>query len=116
MIEHLTFTGWSGPIDGWSMPILVVLALAWFLWLACLVDALIRDQFRNATQLVWVLVLLLAIPPFGALIYLVLGPGKDNGPAPPPRLTDTQEAEARRLEAEFQARERRKVFGEGGAT
>ncbi len=94
-------------------PVLVILGLVWLLWLGCLIDALIRKQFRHATQVVWVLVLLLAIPPLSALIYLSLGPGNDKPePAPLRHLTDAEMAEARRREDEFQAKERRRVFGD----
>ena len=51
----------------------VVLALA-ALWLMSLVDVLTKpDHYRNGTQLIWVLVLLLS-GPVGAVLYQWLGP------------------------------------------
>jgi hypothetical protein len=64
-----------------------LLALA-VLWLVSLVDVLTTpDGYRNGTQLIWVLVLLLS-GPVGAVLYQCLGPDRvhldpDREPLPP---------------------------------
>ncbi|MHB1928539.1 MAG: PLDc N-terminal domain-containing protein [Acidimicrobiales bacterium] len=54
-------------------------------WLACLVAVLVNpDRYRNGTQLIWVLVVLLA-GPLGGLLYLLLGrAGRRVDREPPP--------------------------------
>jgi len=58
---------------GWVVVIIIV-ALLSVLWLTSMVSVLTNpDRYRNGSQLVWVLVLLLA-GPVGAILYQCLGP------------------------------------------
>jgi len=54
------------------------------LWLVSMVEVLTNDsRYRNATQLVWVLVLLLS-GPVGAVLYQWLGPDRPHADDRPP--------------------------------
>jgi len=77
-----------------------VLALV---WLCALVAVLTNpDRYRNGSQLIWVLVLLLT-GPVGALLYLALGPVRAR-----PAMVD-QERAARVADAR-RARERQRFL------
>lgn len=59
------------------LSLILIGALA-ILWLVSLVQVLTNaDRYRNASQLIWVLVLLLT-GPIGAIAFQILGPIRSN--------------------------------------
>jgi len=57
---------------------MLIAAAAAILWISALVSVLLHDRpFRHATQLIWILVVILA-GPVGALLYFLLG--REGGP------------------------------------
>jgi hypothetical protein len=65
-----------------------VAALLFAYWLVSLISVLKNpDRYRNATQLIWVLVILFA-GPLGALLYQCLGPVRTVSAGPPEVVPD----------------------------
>lgn len=47
--------------------------VALVIWVGALVDVLLAREFRVLDRWIWVLIVVLGLPPVGALVYLLIG-------------------------------------------